>query len=1620
LVDGIATYNTPLHGDINFQALYNGDSDSQASLSSVIPQEVNASPTTTTLTISDPESPLGGSLTLTAQVSSTTEVPLVATEDDYVTFFAGSVSIASARVQANGVATVTINNYPLGAGTHTISAQYGNYWSSSHLPSTSDTQIYTITTGSGVEAVITLESSQNPSYRQQDVTFTATVEGTAGTPTGTVTFMRASGNSFYPIVTVGLTAGKATHTMSFGAQDRIRALYNGDGTYKLGESNIITQAVEISPTTTSLQISQPDTSLGSQVTFTATVASNTAVPLPPYNAEWPDGYVTFYDGGSGIGGAPVGPGGVATFSTTALGLGPHFISARYQSNYSSNHATSSSQEQTIFVNRGLVPATMDVSLSSNSSHYGENVTISVTVSGQDGVPTGKVVFRNGTTLLGSADLNEGKAELPVDWLQPGPTVIHAVYEGDTVFAGAEASKSHTVNRIPVTVTVTSNTPSMVGDSYYVSVNVAGTSTSSAYATGTLTINDGHGNSCTTFVYASGGCSISGTPEGTATLTATYAGDTYFEGGTGTATHTVRAPDTENPVVTPPADVTVSNDAGQAGAVVTYPAATVTDDSGETITPTYSQASNTFFPLGATTVTVTAKDSVGNEGTATFSVTVNDTEAPVIGTPSDFNVSNDAGMAGAVVTFAATVSDNSQETITPTYSHASGTLFPIGETTVTVTAKDSAGNEASKTFKVTVTDTEAPVITPPANVTVVAATGEATAVVTYADATVTDNSGEAITPTYSQASGTSFPLGTTTVSVNAQDSAGNPAGTVTFTVTVNDADAPIITPPANITVQNDDGMSGAAVTYPPATVSDNSGETITPTYSHASGTVFPLGTTTVTITAEDSGGNSASASFTVTVVDETAPVITAPANVTVSADAGADGAVVTYAPATVTDNSGETITPAYSQASGTSFPVGATTVTITAEDSSGNQASASFTVTVEDDEAPVITVPDDIVVSNDPGQAGAVVTYAAATVTDNSDDCITPGYSKASGTFFPLGATTVTVTAEDSAGNVTTESFTVTVNDDEAPAFAGFPNDIALTVDYPDSSAVASWTEPTATDNAPGASVSRVGGPASGSSFPLGSTQVSYEARDAAGNVLTRSFTVTVVQEEPGQVTFTVSSPADTTVTFNSPEPTFNFAVPAGGPSVSRSVSIRPGSYGFAFSASDGVGIAQASCSAGGSVNALSRTGSVEVVSGGQITCTFTAVDSLGVTAGLIGDFLKSRAALILQNGPDVSRRLERLTGRYTNAGGATAMGFGFASGALPFSLQIGEKQTQFAYSLRRSQAEGGKARLVAASPHENDDRGLSGNADDSSLAERMGLGRTQEASGYSGASSTLLGYDKTSAFASGAARNRNAAGTETVDPMQNRFDIWVEGTLARFDSQGGDGTFGIIHAGMDYLLTPDVLAGIGVQVDWADQDGANASEIGGTGYMVGPYLTARLSPQFYVDARAAWGQSFNQVKPFGTYEDKFDTDRWLATAALIGDFSVDTWKIRPELRLSWFKETSESYVDTLNVAIPSIDVETGTLEFGPTFSTALTLGEFLSFEPYVTIEGIWTFMQKNTATSFTEQPGLEDEGLRGRIEVGADLAHANGASLSGSLFYDGIGASDFSAWGGRLRIGKQF
>ncbi|MBB3838374.1 hypothetical protein FHS57_002379 [Runella defluvii] len=586
--------------------------------------------------------------------------------------------------------------------------------------------------------------------------------------------------------------------------------------------------------------------------------------------------------------------------------------------------------------------------------------------------------------------------------------------------------------------------------------------------------------------------------------------TSINNQTAECSFTVTVVDAEAPKITCPANITVNSTAGQCGAVVTYTAPVGSDNcSGAVTTQIAGLASGATFPVGVTTNTFRVTDANNQTAECSFTVTVVDAEAPKITCPANITVNNTTGQCGAVVTYTAPVgSDNCSGAVTIQIAGlASGATFPVGVTTNTFRVTDANNQTAECSFTVTVVDAEAPKITCPANITMNNTTGQCGAVVTYTAPVGSDNcSGAVTTQIAGLASGATFPVGVTTNTFRVTD-ANNQTAECSFTVTVVDAEAPKITCPANITVNNTTGQCGAVVTYTAPVGTDNcSGAVTTQIAGLASGATFPVGVTTNTFRVTDANNQTAECSFTVTVVDNEPPTVTCPATQTLALGLNCSALMPDYKNlVTQSDNCGiKSVTQ--SPVAGT-IVSGNSTVTITVTDNSDNTSSCTFTVNVVDNTAPTITCPANITVNNTTGQCGAAVTYMAPVGSDNCSGAVTTQIAGlASGATFPVGVTTNTFRVTDANNQMAECSFTVTVVDAEAPKITCPANIVVY------EGTLVTYVAPVGTDNCAGAVTTQTSGLGTGVQYPVGVTTNTFKVTAANGQTTECSFTVTVISK----------------------------------------------------------------------------------------------------------------------------------------------------------------------------------------------------------------------------------------------------------------------------------------------------------------------------------------------------------------------------------------------------------------------------------------------------------------------------------------------------------------------------
>jgi hypothetical protein len=412
-----ATLTAPsLAGTYGFTALYTGDGTFSGSLSQRLLVTVSAASTTTTVTSNAPSSKLGQSVTFTATVHPQYSGQPTGT----VEFYADGNPIGSASVSGSQAA---ISTSSLTLGAHTIQADY------------SGDSSFTTSLGSAKQKVgdaassIQLTSSLNPAVYGQPVTLTATVTDSAGsTPTGVVVF--AETGTYYGTVTLtGDVAQIALPTTLAAGKHIITAQYSGDssdGPAKASLTQVITGA---SSTTTITSDTEPST-YGQTVTFTAVVSST---------AGTPDGTVTFKNGSAVLGTVALSS-GQATYAVSTLNGGTRTIKAVY--NGSSGYGPSSASVFQI-VEPAATATTLTSSL--NPAPFGQTVTFTAVVtSAEAAIPAGKVTVKDGKTVLGTASLINGEAQISTSLLARGSHTLTATYAGSANFSGSSGTLPQTI------------------------------------------------------------------------------------------------------------------------------------------------------------------------------------------------------------------------------------------------------------------------------------------------------------------------------------------------------------------------------------------------------------------------------------------------------------------------------------------------------------------------------------------------------------------------------------------------------------------------------------------------------------------------------------------------------------------------------------------------------------------------------------------------------------------------------------------------------------------------------------------------------------------------------------------------------------------------------------------------------------------------------------------------------------------------------------------------------------------------------------------------------------------------------------------------------------------------
>lgn len=1025
-----------------------------------------------------------------------------------------------------------------------------------------------------------------------------------------------------------------------------------------------------------------------------------------------------------------------------------------------------------------------------------------------------------------------------------------------------------------------------------------------------------------------------------------------------------------------------------------------------------------------TFQLSVDDNQGNTGADTVDVIV----LPNVGPTADAGADQTAAGSSSVTLDASASVDGDGDPITYSWTQTSGPTVSLSDSnaaqpTFIAPVKTSAAQ--TLTFDVTVDDglatsTDSVTITVPANVAPVADAGvdqtvSGSAAITLDATGSSDADGDPLTYSWVQTSGPSV----TITNANAAEASftapvkTSAVQTLTFEVTVSDG---VTSTTDTIQVQvaansaplanagPDQSVAGSStVTLDGTGSADNDNDPLSYSWVQTSGPAVSISNANTgqpTFTAPAKTGSAQTLTFELTIDDGVATstdtvTITVAANAAPTADAGPDqiapgSSTVTLDATGSTDPDGDLLSYAFTQVSGPAVVLtGANTAqpTFTAPAKTGAAQTLVFEVQVSDGVATAtdqitVTIPANAAPTADAGTAQtvagrSVVSLDATGSSDADGDPLTYGWVQTSGPSVSLSDATAaqpTFTAPQGATSSQVLSFEVTVSDGVASSTATV--DITISPNSP-----------------PVAEAGADQGPVdSGQTVTLDGTGSSDPDNDA----LTYSWT----QVSGTQVT--LSDPAAASPTFTAPlvngteDLVFQLVV----------------SDGQASSAADTVTIA---------IRAVGTITIVQQVAGDDTTVSYnsalpalsTSVTTSGGTATL--EATGVAAGSYAFSVTDLTAQGYALTGFACNDSDSAV---DLASGSATLALSPSEDLVctitladtrSAAQTAIRDFLNGRNALLLSNQPdlQRRLDR-LRGTVAGGGMANIGGIA-------VPGASALPMAMQMNPTGGNFQSSLAMAAAATGDIERKRQLDIWTDLTYADVTLGDNRGSFRLAYLGADYLVNPDLLVGALVQVDEFKRKGGLESRAAaeGTGWMVGPYVTAKLSDQLYGDARVAYGKSDNSVSPLGTYVDGFDTERMLFSGSLVGVFDLDErTRIWPEASLRYIREKQGGYVDSYNVAIPGQSIQQGEAAFSPRIEYTASTGGNWMLRPYAEFEGLLTFGAIDDA--------VVDNGLRGRANGGIDAASQDGVRLNLSGFYDGIGESDFEAAGVSVGISFRF
>ncbi len=525
--NGIAVLSTAslMPGVHSVVAVYSGDQDDAASSSAPVVETIQQIAAVTALSANLNPISAGATLTLTGAVSVIGSSTNGGVLSGTVTFSEGLIHLGTSPIDGSGHAAFNVST--LSTGSHSIVASYSG--NTNYAASTSAIMVEVV---QSTATTTTLTSAMTTTLSGQAAVFTIAVNSATGIPSGNVMIddgavsigqvqVNAQGVATFSLATLGV----GTHSLT--------AAYVGNGNYNPSTSSALQHSVVLA--TSSLTLAGPSAAVNAGSTFVAmsTLSSNGVAPT---------GVLTLRNGGTTIATQSVTADGTFTFPNLSFGVGTYQLTALYSGD--ANNAAASSSAVNVIVQ--LAPTATSLISSTNPVTVGQSASFTAMVTGGSSIPTGSIIFTDGTVVLGSSLVStNGSAVLNISTLTFGVHLIAATYEGDTNHALSTSTVLSERVVEPAIVSLSSSAnPSIFGAGVLYMIKVTGVG--AQIPTGTVIFRDGSSILGTSVVDGSGMATLQNTSLMVVshTISVSYSGDTNYSVASATLIQTVQSATTQ--------------------------------------------------------------------------------------------------------------------------------------------------------------------------------------------------------------------------------------------------------------------------------------------------------------------------------------------------------------------------------------------------------------------------------------------------------------------------------------------------------------------------------------------------------------------------------------------------------------------------------------------------------------------------------------------------------------------------------------------------------------------------------------------------------------------------------------------------------------------------------------------------------------------------------------------------------------------------------------------------------------------------------------------------------------------------------------------------------------------